>query len=164
MGAREEGGNNSGQWVTKYLDGQAPYGSSWCGAFVSWCYRQAAKDLGHPGMGYHIAARGLFNWMKRKGFIRSRFRLPEVGDMIFWWRMSKDDWRGHVGLVHHVEANGADDIIYTVEGNRSPKVEMFQYKTMTHTTNGIQEYDEPEMKKLMGYGRLPDFPEIIKLD
>lgn len=163
LGAKEEGGNNSGQWVTKYLDGQAPIGSSWCSAFVSWCYGQSAKDLGHAGIGYHVAARGLFNWMKRKGFIRSRFRLPEPGDMIFFWRVALDDWRGHVGIVHHVELDSDhNEKIYTIEGNRTSKVEMFSYSTaVAIPKSGVQDFTDPEMKKLMGYGRIPDLPQNL---
>lgn len=155
-GAREEGGNNSGQWVTKYLNGKAPVGSSWCSAFVSWCYFKAAWDLKHPGFPYQVAAKGLWNWMKRRGFTKSRISVPQPGDIIFFWRVSVDDWRGHVGLVHHYENNK----IYTIEGNRSPRVEMFEYSIKTRElAGGLREFNDEEMKKLIGYGQLPDFPE-----
>src|SRR5438046_2558070 len=37
-GAGEVGGNNSGPWVVKYLNGMAEEGRSWCAAFGSWCF------------------------------------------------------------------------------------------------------------------------------
>jgi hypothetical protein len=41
-GAGEEGGNNMGRWVRKYLQPAGlPEGNSWCAGFVSWCFLQA---------------------------------------------------------------------------------------------------------------------------
>lgn len=67
LGAGEEGGNNRGPWVKKYLNGLAPEGSSWCAAFVSWCYREvcAAEAMPFP---YTLGARALLGHLKKKGW------------------------------------------------------------------------------------------------
>jgi hypothetical protein len=48
---------------------------------------------------------------------------PLPGDIVVWWRVAFKSWEGHVGFVHHV-ANGR---IYTIEGNKTSKVEGFSY-------------------------------------
>ena len=51
------------------------------------------------------------------------------GDLIFW--------KGHVAIVHQVR----DGMLYTIEGNRSPRVQGFSY-VLTR------------MEKLLGFGHL----------
>lgn len=135
-GAKEIGGENKGEWVKKYLHNLAPEGSSWCAAFVSYCYYQS----GLKPFRYAISARGLLNELRQKNwsYERSGKVTPKPGDIVIWWRGSKDSWQGHAGLVHHF-ANG---ILYTIEGNRTSKVEGFCYKFMT-------------MRRLLGFGHVP---------
>lgn len=64
---------------------------------------------------------------------------PEPGDLVFWWRVRADGWKGHVGLVHQL----LDGILYTIEGNKSPKVAGFSYVF-------------GRMDKLLGFGHVPD--------
>ena len=42
-GAREEGGNNRGAWVRKYMGVE---GLPWCVGFATWCYRRACEQCG----------------------------------------------------------------------------------------------------------------------
>ena len=44
-GAKEIGGANSGLWVRKYLIELAPEGSSWCAAFVSYCFANSGFKI-----------------------------------------------------------------------------------------------------------------------
>lgn len=136
-GAGEEGGNNSGPWVRTYLNGMALEGSSWCAAFVSWCYLRAADPMPFP---YTVGARKLFQEFKAKDWahLPGSGYVPEPGDVIVWWRVRSAGWQGHTGLVHHV-ANG---ILYTIEGNRTSKVAGFDY-VLSRTD------------KLLGYGHVP---------
>jgi len=126
-GAGEEGGNNRGKWVMKYL---APAGLGegefWCAAFVSWCFLQACGGpKGAMPFQYDAGARNLRNQLKRRGWghePESGYQ-PLPGDLVFWWRESKDGWGGHVGLVHQLK----DGMLYTIEGNKSSKVQGFAY-------------------------------------
>lgn len=142
-GACEIGGNNSGKYVEKYLK---PTGLTppqfWCASFVSWCYMQASGgDKSKMPFKYSPGARDVLAQFKKKNWT---FNLndgsglnPEPGDIIVWWRGKVDGWSGHIGLVHHC----ADGFVYTIEGNRSSKVEGFDYKAV-------------KMEKLLGFGRV----------
>ncbi|MDW8129833.1 MAG: peptidoglycan-binding protein [Bryobacterales bacterium] len=137
-GAGEIGGNNRGPFVRKYLNGLAPEGSSWCAAFVSWCY---AQGPGGCPFTYTVSARALLADLKRRGWAHlpgSGFQ-PQPGDIVVWWREKLAGWKGHAGLVHQFR----DGILYTIEGNRSRKVQGFSYVFS-------------RMEKLLGFGRVPD--------
>lgn len=142
-GAGEVGGNNCGPWVKKYL---APAGldegNSWCASFVSWCYLQASGgNKATMRFPYNPGARSLLQEFKERDWAQppqSGYQ-PQPGDIVVWWRVSLTGWLGHVGLVHQVQ----DGMLYTIEGNRSPRVQGFSY-VATH------------MDKLLGYGHVPD--------
>ena len=137
-GAAEIGGNNCGPWVKKYLNGLAPEGSSWCAGFVSYCF--ANSGLSMPFQ-YSISARDLLNQFRSRGWSYNPEQtvVPESGDIILWWRTKPNSWQGHTGLVHHY-CHGR---LYTIEGNRSAKVEGFIYNYRG-------------MKRVLGLARVPD--------
>jgi hypothetical protein len=137
-GAGEIGGNNRGPYVVKYLNGLAPEGSSWCAAFVSWCFAQ--DPTGIP-FRYTVGARDLLSQLKKRGWAREPGAgyQPEPGDIVIWWRVRADGWQGHTGLVHQVR----DGRLYTVEGNRLPQVRGFSYVLS-------------RIDKRLGYGHVPD--------
>jgi hypothetical protein len=58
---------------------------------------------------------------------------------VFWWRVQLQGWQGHVGLVYQLK----DGMLYTIEGNKSPRVQGFSYVL-------------GRMEKLLGYGHLSD--------
>ncbi|RLE18914.1 MAG: peptidoglycan-binding protein [Acidobacteria bacterium] len=139
-GAREEGSNNSGPWVEKYLSGRASTPTNWCTAFVCWSFAQHPEP---PPFSFTLGARGLRNTFKRRGWlIEPTAENPlHPGDLVFWWRDQPSSWKGHVGLVHHV-ANG---ILFTVEGNKGgfpAPVQVFDYVLA-------------RMERLLGFGRIP---------
>lgn len=137
-GAGEIGGNNRGPFVRKYLNGMAPEGSSWCAAFVSWCYAQHPAGAPFP---YTLSARTLLAEFKKRGWAHGpgSSHEPRPGDIVVWWRERLAGWKGHVGLVHHLR----DGMLYTIEGNRSPRVQGFSYEFS-------------RMTKLLGFGTVPD--------
>jgi len=47
-------------------------------------------------------------------------------------------WQGHIGLVHSVK----DGMLYTIEGNRSPRVQGFSYVLS-------------RVEQLLGFGHVP---------
>ena len=137
-GAGEVGGNNFGPWVKKYLNELAVEGSAWCAAFVSHCFSHGGFRFPFE---YTVSAKQLLNQFRklRWCYDKSSGITPEPGDIVFWWRIKPNSWQGHCGLVHHY-ANGR---LFTIEGNRSSKVEGFSYG-----------FDK--MKRLLGFGRVPD--------
>ncbi|MEW6585701.1 MAG: CHAP domain-containing protein [Nitrospirota bacterium] len=142
-GACEIGGNNCGQWVRKYL---APAGleegNSWCASFVSWCYLQASgRDESRMPFAYRPGARALLKEFndKRWGHKPLSGYEPRPGDIVVWWREKLEGWLGHVGLVHQLK----DGMLYTIEGNKSPRVQGFSYVFS-------------RMEKLLGFGHVPD--------
>jgi hypothetical protein len=144
-GAGEAGGNNAGPFVRKYLaPAGVPEGSSWCASFVSWCYLQASGgDRARMPFAYCPGARALLTRFRDRGWAHAPQDgyQPEPGDPVFWWRVSLKGWQGHVGLVHQLR----DGMLYTVEGNRSPRVQGFSY-VFSRTD------------KLLGYGHVEPGP------
>jgi len=141
-GACEEGGNNCGPFVRKYL---APAGldegQSWCASFASWCFLQAvAGDKAALPFPYIASARSLLAEFKQRGWSNAPGSgyVPVPGDVVVWWRVSLAGWLGHTGLVHSVQ----DGMLYTIEGNRSPRVQGFSYVLS-------------RMDKLLGFGHVP---------
>jgi hypothetical protein len=141
-GAGEVGGNNSGPWVIKYLQPAGlGAGNSWCASFVSWCYLQAASgDKSGMAFSYCPGARAPLTEFKDKGWAKGPQSgySPQPGDIVVWWREKLEGWLGHVGLVYQLK----DGMLYTIEGNRSPKVQGFSYVFS-------------RMDKLLGYGHVP---------
>ena len=139
--ARELGGNNRGRFVRKYLKpARLPDGNPWCASFVSWCFLEAevGKKVNMP-FAYTAGARALRRQFSKKGwaFQANDTIRPEPGDLVFWWRVRATGWQGHVGFVHQLK----DGMLYTIEGNKSPRVQGFSY-VLTR------------MEKLLGFGRV----------
>ncbi len=141
-GAKEIGANNSGKWVKKYLNGLAPEGEngSWCAGFVSWCFQEGGG--GALPFSYDVGAQSLYRQFRQRGWTYDpATQTPEPGDIVAWWRGATQTWKGHIGLVHHVE-NG---ILYTIEGNRG---------AFPAPVRGF-DYVASRMEKLIGFGRAP---------
>ena len=138
-GAKEIGSNNSGPWVKKYINGQVDLPANWCAGFVSWCFSQTSGGIPFK---YSLGARNIRSQFKKKGWTYDvGGQLPEPGDIIVWWRRQRDDWRGHIGFVHHSQ----DGILYTIEGNKGgfpAPVRPFDYVLS-------------RIDKLLGFGRVP---------
>ncbi len=134
-GAGEEGGNNRGPAVKKYLNGLAPEGANWCAAFVSWCFSQS----GPMPYRYSIGARDILAQFKTKGwaFGPDSKSSPEPGDIVVWWRDKLSSWEGHIGFVYELR----DGMLYTIEGNHSTRVAGFSYVYS-------------RMTRLLGFGRV----------
>jgi hypothetical protein len=140
--AREVGGDNRGPFVRKYL---APAGlgegNPWCASFVSWCFLQAGGgDRTAMPFAYAASARTVLAEFKQHGWSNAPGSgyVPVPGDIVVWWRVSLAGWLGHAGLVHSVR----DGMLYTIEGNRSPKVQGFSYVLS-------------RMDRLLGFGHVP---------
>lgn len=137
-GAGEIGGNNMGPFVKKYLHGIVPEGNPWCAGFVSFCFSQHAAGMPYP---YTVGARNILREFQKRNwaFKPNTGYLPKPGDIVVWWREQPNSGKGHIGLVYQVK----DGFLYTIEGNRSTKVQGFSYVLS-------------RMDKLLGYGQVPD--------
>jgi hypothetical protein len=141
-GAGEVGGDNRGPFVRKYF---APAGMGtgepWCAAFVSFCFLQASGgDLDAMPFPYTVGARDVLREFRARGFAQEPGSgyVPVPGEVVVWWRESFQGGKGHIGLVHSVR----DGMLYTIEGNRSPKVQGFSYVLS-------------RMDRLLGFGHVP---------
>ncbi len=121
IGVREWGANNCGEQIREYFTaaptwtGRILTKGMWCAAFVSWCYREAAADLGveMPFEG-SSGAKMLFNNAKRAGRRVSPRESPNPGDIVL---VSRGFRRFHVGIV---VTTVAQTTFWTIEGNRGP--------------------------------------------
>jgi hypothetical protein len=138
-GAGEEGGNNRGPAVARYLAATGLVeGYAWCTAFVSWCFKRAAAQRGVPmPFPYTAGALNLWRWGLEHGW---RVDSPLPGDIVIWSRGLPGSGLGHAGLVEY--ASPDKQVFQTIEGNRSPFVARFRYNRRL-------------MLRLKGYLRVP---------
>ena len=112
-----EGPNND----TKYGDWYGLPNQPWCAMFVSWCADQAnvPQDIIYP---FASCTTG-FRWFTNEDETTREHIEPQKGDIIFFIWSKGESTPDHVGIVERVE----DGRVYTIEGNRSDKVQQFSY-------------------------------------
>jgi hypothetical protein len=133
LGAGEEGANNAGPWIEKYLNGIIDAPANWCAALVSWCHLKT----GEMPFKYSLGARDIRQQFKRKGWV---VQAPEPGDLVFWWRGRPDGWMGHIGFVWKLESG----VLHTLEGNKGA----FPSRVNTF------DYIHSRMTRVLGFGRV----------
>lgn len=152
LGRGETGGNNSGPFVeglhNKTFDGDDDDDGAWCAAFISTCLERAcgtmnAMPSGLPDVEMPFkrsgGARRLFKGACAYGRKIAEEEEPVPGDLICWWRGSRDGWMGHIGIVERFEGG----IIHTIEGNVGAfpsKVRRFRHERHEHRLLGIARY------------------------
>lgn len=116
IGEGEDGNNNAGKAVAKYMDtvGRSGLNEPWCAGFVSWCLVTAADRIGQtlkfkPAVS--SSAKRLVKNVIKIGHEVDPDNI-EPGHIICWHRGTKS-WQGHVGIVVAVVGNS----IKTIEGN-----------------------------------------------
>lgn len=112
-----EGANND----TIYGDWYGLPNQPWCAMFVSWCADQA--NISQDIIRKFASCTTGFNWFTGEGETTREHCVPQKGDIIFFIWSKGESTPDHVGLVERVE-NGR---VYTIEGNRSDKVQQFSY-------------------------------------
>ena len=141
LGEGEVGGNNSGPFVEMLLgkeyDGDDDDDGAWCAAFVSHCFKEAAK-LCKVELSFKTSfgAKRLFRNVAKAGQLVD---IPVPGDIVCWDRGTPGSWQGHIGIVEKYE----DGILHTIEGNtgRYPS----KVRRLTH--------DLSKDKRLEGFAR-----------
>lgn len=97
--------------------------TAWCAAFANWCFWKAGLKV--PGT---LAARSFLTLGKRT-------LAPKLGDIVVFWRVSKDSPYGHVGFF----VRETKDAVYVLGGNQSnevnitlfPKSQVLDYRTFS---------------------------------
>ncbi|MEM8838924.1 MAG: TIGR02594 family protein [Pseudomonadota bacterium] len=74
-------------WFTKTVRWIDPREIAWCGAFVETCMRMWGEDVTVENP---LGAR---NWLSYGKDV-----APQTGTILVFWRVSRRDWRGHVGF------------------------------------------------------------------
>lgn len=95
---------------------------AWCSAFVNWilyCNNIKGSDS--------LAARSFLK-------VGTKVNEPILGDIVVFWRESKESWKGHVGV--YIRSVGGD--IYVLGGNQGNTVCIRKYSA----------------SKLLGYRRV----------
>jgi hypothetical protein len=117
-GITEQGGNNYGPEVKKYLASVGlGQGYPWCMAFVYWCFEQAAAQLNKTNPLLKTASTR-YRWDKatcKKIKVADAVHNPALvkPGCIFIYKTSLGQYTGHTGIVTKVE----DLYIHTMEGN-----------------------------------------------
>lgn len=97
IGHGEQGGNNRGKYVRRYLEGRE--GLPWCAGFISYCFKQAGRDI--P---YTLRAKNFIGYGRCLAITELR-----PGDLIIFSRKGG----GHVGIIEKIGKDG----FVSIEGN-----------------------------------------------
>lgn len=84
---------------------------AWCSAALNYFCKKLGYERSHA-----LDAR---SWLK----VGIQIFSPKIGDIVIFWRESKDSWKGHVGL-YISEENG---VIYTLGGNQGNALNITPY-------------------------------------
>lgn len=89
--------------------------TAWCSAFVDHCARETGRE--HTGK---LNAR---SWLDVGEPVPLSQARP--GDVVIFWRGSRDSWTGHVAFLEHV--NFKRGLIYVLGGNQGNEVNVSGY-------------------------------------
>lgn len=118
IGTREINGPQSNKKILQYAKetGFKNYTSdelAWCSLFINWVAYKAGLERSKK-----LTARSWLNF----GIPVDR---PEPGDVVVFWRESRDSWKGHVGLFTGFSPDGSR--IYCLGGNQGDQVSITAY-------------------------------------
>jgi uncharacterized protein (TIGR02594 family) len=97
--------------------------TAWCAAFINWAFWKAGLKV--PGT---LAARSFLK-------VGKKTLAPKMGDLVVFWRISKDSPYGHVGFF----IKATKDVVYVLGGNQSnavnvstfPLSQVLEYRTFS---------------------------------
>lgn len=116
MGEKEISGSKHNPKIIEWFD-MVGHGwvkddeTAWCAAFVG----AVLEEAGYKGTG-SLAARSYLKWGKK-------VEKPSYGDIVVFWRGSKNGWQGHVAFYVKETAN----YVYVLGGNQSNSVNIARY-------------------------------------
>lgn len=112
----------------------------WCSIFVNW----VAKKVGLKCSGKANAR----SWMLEGINVDT---APEPGDVVVFWRGSRDSWQGHVGFFFGFSIDG--ERVYCLGGNQGNQVSVSAYPIENVlgfrrlAASGVTELPDPVLKK-----------------
>ncbi len=89
----------------------------WCSTFVNWVAWKAGLQ--------HSKKANARSWLN----IGVKTTTPEPGDIVVFWRESRQSWKGHVGIFLGFSANNKR--VYSLGGNQGNRVSVSAYRTNT---------------------------------
>ncbi len=87
--------------------------TAWCSAFANWVALKSGKQRSHS-----LTAR---SWLK----VGRETNIPELGDIVVFWREKKQSWKGHVGFF--IGYSQDKKYIYCLGGNQGNQVNIKAY-------------------------------------
>jgi len=113
IGVKEIPGARSNPEILKYAKeaGFKNYKSdesAWCSLFANWVALKAGLERSNS-----LAARSWLN-------VGIPIENPEPGDVVIFWRESRDSWKGHVGFFNGFSADKSR--VYCLGGNQGNQV------------------------------------------
>ncbi|SFR53197.1 TIGR02594 family protein [Robiginitalea myxolifaciens] len=113
IGVREVKGSQSNPQIIRYAEetGFSNYKSdesAWCSLFANWVAHKAGLERSNS-----LAARSWLN-------VGIPIENPEPGDVVVFWRESRDSWKGHVGFFHGFSSDKSR--VYCLGGNQGNQV------------------------------------------
>lgn len=130
----QEGPNND----TIFGDWYGLPNQPWCAMFVSYC--TVNSGIPEDIVPRFASCTAGFRVFTKMGVATREHIEPKEGDIIFFVWNRGESTPDHVGLVEYVE-NG---VVHTIEGNRSDKVEQFEYDLDDWRIYGYATPDYPE--------------------
>lgn len=88
----------------------------WCASFICFCLEQVGMGSTNSRL-----ARSFLKWGV------STKKDPAPGDLVVFWRGSKNGWQGHVGI--YIGYSYSEKQIYVLGGNQSDAVNVTMYST-----------------------------------
>lgn len=120
IGTKEIKGSSHNEKIIQYakeagMDWVNDDETPWCSTFVNWCAKQSGLELSGKA--------NARSWMDVGDNVDSD---PIPGDIVIFWRGSKDSWKGHVGIFMGFDKS--NKFVFTLGGNQSNSVNISRYK------------------------------------
>jgi len=113
IGVREVAGPKSNPQILRYaretgFNNYQSDDSAWCSLFVNWVAMKSGLERSNS-----LVARSWLN-------VGIPVENPEPGDVVVFWRESRDSWKGHVGFFQGFSNDGSR--VYCLGGNQGNQV------------------------------------------
>ncbi len=123
LGQKEVSGASHNDRILKYAQESGVQGIStdevpWCSTFVNWIAFKAGLKRTNKA--------NARSWL---GIGTNVDQHPEPGDVVIFWRESRQSWKGHVGFFFGFSRDGSR--IYCLGGNQGNQVSISAYPSNT---------------------------------
>ncbi|MEM6523259.1 MAG: TIGR02594 family protein [Bacteroidota bacterium] len=123
LGQKEISGSSNNDRIVRYARESGIVGISsdevpWCSTFVNWVAFKAGLKRTNKA--------NARSWLKA-GIIVDQH--PEPGDVVVFWRESRQSWKGHVGFFFGFSKDGSR--VYCLGGNQGNQVSISAYPSNT---------------------------------